>query len=225
MQTNSNPPLPAPCAASMYETVMGEAFERLSEPLKRFHRSFGSHEFQGFVNVEGPASPLAWLLAVCVGSPLKASQGDIRFVLRAQPGTEVWTRHFPEKTMRSRLAQEGARVVERLGAARLAFDLLEVRGRLEMRLAQMHFLGIRCPEWLMPQVIATEHSKDDALHFRVQASIPLVGIVAHYHGHLEMPVAALDDLTLAGRQSEGLAGIQTLNLLHREQVVDAGEPV
>jgi hypothetical protein len=57
-------------------------------------------------------------------------------------------------------------------------------GTLEMRLRSLHFLGIPCPRWLLPRVVAEETGAGDRLHFRVEASLPLIGIVAGYRGHL-----------------------------------------
>ena len=47
--------------------------------------------------------------------------------------------------MTSRLGLASGQVVEQLGAARLTFDLVEVGGRLVMRLQHLRFLGIPCP--------------------------------------------------------------------------------
>jgi hypothetical protein len=33
-------------------------------------------------------------------------------------------------------------------------------------------------------VVAEERGDDDRLHFRVLAALPVVGIIAGYHGHL-----------------------------------------
>jgi hypothetical protein len=69
----------------------------------------------------------------------------------------------------------------------LTFELLEAAGALEMRLERLHFLGVRCPLWLMPQVVALESGVADSLNFQVKASLPLIGTVASYSGYLSMP--------------------------------------
>jgi Domain of unknown function (DUF4166) len=171
----------------MYQAVMGEAFDRLNAPVQRFHRFAGWHEFEGRVEVLAPASNLAALLALCLGTPLKDASGSIRFELDAKPDAEVWIRKFPDKTMHSKLTRSGDRIVETLGAARLTFELLEAGGALEMRLERLHFLGILCPSWLMPQVVARETGEAGNLHFRVLATVPLAGTVASYSGYLGIP--------------------------------------
>ena len=173
--------------SSMYRAVMGEAFNRLAAPVQQFHTFAGHHEFQGEVQVGAPVTRLAKLLAVLLGAPLKPAQGSIRFELLAEPGTETWTRIFPGKTMRSTLTKTDNYVTERLGAARLTFALLERDEALEMRLEKMWFFGVPCPGWLMPQVGARETGEDSKLHFQIQASVPVVGLVTSYVGHLDMP--------------------------------------
>jgi hypothetical protein len=50
----------------------------------------------------------------------------------------------------------------------------------------MRFLGVPCPRWLMPRIVAEETGNEGRLHFRVAAALPLVGVVASYRGHLDL---------------------------------------
>lgn len=168
---------------------MGPAFARLAPALARFHSLSGTHRLHGQVVVEAPSGALARVLAWALGAPQRWAHGDIVFELNAAPDAEVWTRHFPARTMRSTLRESGGQVVEQLGAARLGFVLEESHGRLVMRLAHLHFLGIACPAWLRPKVVAEETGQGDTLHFHVQATVPWVGRVVHYRGHLMVPAA------------------------------------
>lgn len=173
-------------APSMYRAVMGDAFDRLAAPIKEFHTLAGSHTLRGEVSVGAPASILAKVLAIFLGAPLKAQRGAIRFDLVAEPNTESWTRVFPNKTMHSTLERTDNRITERLGVARLAFELLEINGALEMRLETLHFFGVSCPKWLMPVVIAKETGEVHKLHFHIQASVPIIGMVTSYTGYLHI---------------------------------------
>ncbi|MGJ7489761.1 DUF4166 domain-containing protein [Variovorax sp. ZT4R33] len=168
----------------MYERAMGESFDRLPPAVQRFHRLVGVQELHGWVDTDAPSTLAARLLALCLGTPLRATSGPIRFELQATPEAETWTRHFPSQTMTSHMCLDARQVVEQLGAARLTFNLCEAGGRLEMRLMGLQFWGVRCPRWLLPTVIAEETGDSDRLHFRVQASLPGIGTVASYCGHL-----------------------------------------
>lgn len=170
---------------------MGPAFQRLAPALARFHSLSGTHHLQGHVQVDAPANWAARLLALALGAPQRAVQGAITFELDARADAEVWTRCFPAQTMQSTLREVAGgavgQVVEHLGAARLTFALHEVEGRLVMHLQQLHFCGVACPAWLRPQVVAEETGAGNALHFNVQATVPWVGRVVSYQGHLVVP--------------------------------------
>jgi hypothetical protein len=172
---------------SMYEQAMGERYARLGSALQRFHRLAGRQVLLGQVETQAPASWPARALALCLGSPRHASTGPIRFELDARPDAETWTRHFPKRTMTSHLHLVSGSIVERLGPVRLSFDLQEHEGRLHMHLQRLHVLGIPCPAFLMPRVVAEETGVGDRLQFNVQAALPLVGVVAGYRGYLMVP--------------------------------------
>ena len=176
---------------SLYQQVMGTTFGLLPFALQQFHSLAGKHVLSGWVEVDGPATFPATCLAWCLGAPLDTQRGPIRFELQAGATSEVWTRHFPGKTMESRLTLVGTRLVERLGATRLAFALNGGPEKLEMQLVRLHFLGVPCPRWLLPSIVAEETASAGRLHFRVQASLPLMGVVASYRGHLDVPAGEL----------------------------------
>ena len=174
----------------MIEQALGrEAYGRLAPALRRFHRLSGRHELTGWVETAAPASAPARLLAGLLGTPRRAGQGPLRFVLEASPLEEHWTRHFPSRVMHSRLHLRGGQVVEQFGPLRLAFEVHERQGRFEMHLKRLQMLGLRCPRWLMPAIVAHETGDGDRLCFHVEAALPLLGVVARYQGHLVVPVA------------------------------------
>jgi hypothetical protein len=174
-------------ALPLYRQALGADFLRLPEPLQQFHSLQGHHELSGWVEVTAPASFGARVLARCLGAPLEATQGPLRFEVESRPGSERWVRRFPGKTMESHLTRTGALLVERLGAARLAMALQAHPDKLEMQLVGLRFLAVPCPRWLLPTIVAEEVASAGRLHFRVQASIPLLGTVASYRGHIDLP--------------------------------------
>ena len=176
----------------MYETVMGPAFEALADPVKSFHRTHGRRTLHGWVRTEAPASWPARLLARSLGTPLDPVSGAIRFELDATPTCETWVRHFPGKTMRSRMRLVKGELTERLGPTLLHFQLLADEGRLVMRLRALKFLGIPCPRWALPRIVAEEEGRDGRLYFRISAALPLIGQVAGYTGYLAIDAAVAD---------------------------------
>lgn len=178
----------APGGASLFQSVMGEAFGRLAPPLRRFHSLGGRQSLLGRVQTQAPATRAARWLARCLGAPHQAMDGPIRFDLDAAPGLETWTRHFPQQRMRSQLCGDGAHLVEQLGAVRLYFTLLEQGGALRMQLDGLRVLGLPCPRWLLPRVHALETGGDGAVLFDVSAALPGLGTVSAYRGHLVLPL-------------------------------------
>ena len=174
-------------APSLYERVLGARYASLAPALQRFHSLAGLHVLHGVVETEPPASWLGRALARGLGSPLQATTGPLRFELDAAPSLETWTRHFPSRTMRSRLQFDAGRVTERMGAARMTFTLDEAGGRLQMRLERLRFLGVPCPAWLRPRIVAEETGEGERLHFRIEACVPGIGRVVGYRGHLVVP--------------------------------------
>lgn len=170
----------------MYERALGDDYEALPAAVQRFHRLRGRNVLSGWVETHAPQTILAKVLAACLGTPRSSSSGPIRFELSASPAEETWTRHFPAQTMTSRMRLVDGHIEERLGAARLTFDLLAVEDSLSMRLASMRFFGVPCPKWLMPRIVADERGADDQIHFLIAAELPLVGVVASYRGYLEV---------------------------------------
>ena len=176
---------------SLFERVLGARYGELAPALRRFHRLAGRHELHGEVETDPPATALGRALAGLLGSPRRATTGPIRFELEATPARETWTRHFPGRTMASRMAFADGRVVERMGAATLTFALATDGGSLHMRLERMRFLGIPCPAWLRPRIVAEETGEGERLHFRIEAHVVGVGQVVGYRGWLRLPDATL----------------------------------
>jgi hypothetical protein len=174
-------------AGSLYQRVMGSDFLQLPPAVQQFHSLQGNSLLNGWVEVQAPGTFVARCLARCLGAPLTDEQGPLRFELETDGASERWVRHFPRKTMQSRLENVSGRIVEQLGAARLTFALRATSERLQMQLVSLRFLGVPCPRWLLPAVVAEETATLGRLHFRVQASMRLVGMVASYRGYLNLP--------------------------------------
>jgi hypothetical protein len=176
-----------PRAASLFAQAMGPSYQRLHPAVRAFHDLQGQVVLPGSVHMEGPENWAGRVLARLMGTPRASGQGSMRFVLDSQPTRQVWLREFPGTRMRSTMRLQGGALVETLGPTRLTFDLQESEGSLVMQVRAMRFLGVWCPRWLWPRITAREHGQDGELHFRIEAGLPLVGRVAGYTGHLQLP--------------------------------------
>jgi hypothetical protein len=167
---------------------MGERFYCLATPVQQFHRLYGRHELHGEVQVDAPVSMVAKLLARILGIPFVTGKGSIKFEIDARPLTETWIRHFPSNVLTTQLQLQGSHLVEKVGAARLTFELSERNGQLHLHLRRLQFVGIPCPEWLMPIIVAEEMGNGDRLYFHISVAVRLVGTIARYRGYLLLPV-------------------------------------
>jgi hypothetical protein len=180
----------APVSTGLFRQAAGAAYERMHPAVRAFHDLQGSVELQGEVATEPPQGWMATVLAVLLGTPRRGDRGAIRFELRGDAEAQEWIRHFPARTMRSRLRAQGGRVVETLGPVRLVFAIREESGSLVMQLDALRCLGIPCPRWLLPVIHARETGSGSRLEFDVRATLPLVGQVAGYKGWLRIPETA-----------------------------------
>ena len=171
----------------LFEHAMGPAYRRLDPAVRAFHDLTGTAELHGEVETEAPTNAVAALIARLLGAPRLRSRGVLRFELHVERDRQTWTRHFPHRIMYSSLRLHNRQVEETLGPVRLAFALTEEAGSLVMVLRSMRFLGIPCPEWLLPHIDAREQGHDGLLHFHIRASLPWIGRVTGYRGWLRLP--------------------------------------
>lgn len=171
----------------LFERALGAQYMQLHPALQRFHRLRGRHELHGEVEVFRPATRLGRFVGWMLGSPLHNARGPIRFELHAAPGAEHWVRHFPGRTLQSRLRWQQERLQERMGPVRLHMEAVACDQRLELRLLGMHVLGWAAPRWLVPTIKAVETGAEGRIHFDVAASYPWAGQVVGYRGWLALP--------------------------------------
>jgi hypothetical protein len=126
---------------------------------------------------------LAWILRL----PLPAEDAEFRFDLLVDAEGETWTRHFPGRTMRSRLQQESeSTLVERIGPAQPTFALDVSEGTLSMRLLGVEVFGLPWPKRWLPTVHTRESGDGDIYHFEIDASLGRFGLLVAYAGTLDL---------------------------------------
>lgn len=172
---------------SLYAQVMGDAFDDLDETVRRFHSLRGPFIMRGHCQIEGPASFLGRMLAFVARTPVKPVDTDFTFELVADEHHERWTRNFPGRRMLSTMRVDNGMLVEKLGPSTFHFRLHARDGALTMELASFRILGVPCPRLLRPRIHARETGHDGLFHFDVAASLPLLGRITAYIGHLELP--------------------------------------
>lgn len=175
---------------SIYQRVLGDRFDALAKEVREFHSLQGAHKLQGAVTTSPPQNWVGRLLGLSLGTPQQAVAGCLTFDLTASSNAETWTRHFPGKSMSSVLTLREGKLQEKLGAAVLTFELRAGRdGALTMVLSRLTFWHVPCPRWLRPNILAREYGEAGALHFHVEARVPLIGLVTRYTGYVCLPTS------------------------------------
>lgn len=83
-------------------------------------------------------------------------------------------------------AQQGEFLVEHFGPLRFFFSLLPDSSGLRMVMAKWTVFGIPLPLSLAPQSLASETGDQGEFHFDVSITLPLIGLIVHYTGRLNL---------------------------------------
>ena len=171
---------------SLYQRLMGPAFERLPPALRELHGSTGGFEARGSCEVRRGSGMLSRLLGRIVGVPPSAERLPLHFTVEVADGGERWIRRFGGHVMGSGFVALDGRLQERLGPVVLVHDLECADGGLHTRLRSMRFLGVPVPRWLHPRLRAFAHEDAGIYRFDVAAELPVAGLIVAYRGTLQL---------------------------------------
>jgi hypothetical protein len=171
-----------------YQTVMGESFGRLAQPLQDMHSGSKAFSVKGKANVSGSDGVLAKLARLMIGFPARGQDVVVRVEFQFVGDREIWTRHFSEVKFVSQQFKGQGRyqglMVEKFGLLSFGMAVVERNGTLQLGMRCGDILGIPFPRFLLPRIAAQEHGADGKFNFDVQIGLPLVGQVVHYQGWL-----------------------------------------
>ncbi len=180
-----------PMSAPLYRRLLGEAYDRMPEPLRHMHDLKGEMVAKGLAEVERGRSFVARLVAAVIGFPEEGREIPVQVEFRTENGREIWRRVFGARAFVS-TQEEGAGRFERLLCERFgpfAFGLALVleEGRLKLVVRRWTFFGLPLPRAWAPNGDSYEYAADGRFNFHVEIVLPLAGLVVRYRGWL-MPV-------------------------------------
>jgi hypothetical protein len=171
-----------------YQTVMGESFGRLAQPIQHMHSGSKAFSVKGKADVSGGDGVLARLARFAIGFPACEKNVDVRVDFEFIGDREIWTRHFGDAKFVSQQFKGQGRytglMVEKFGPLSFGMAVVERDGTLHLRMRGGDVLGIPLPRFLWPRIAAQEHGADGKFNFDVDISLPVVGQVVHYQGWL-----------------------------------------
>lgn len=170
---------------SVLAVHMGEKFSDLSPLLRQAH--LGSNTLEGTAQVKH-GNIMARMICRAFRFPKAGNHVHLKVNCQHTDTAMVWQRYFDGVSMQSHFRQDGKYLVEKLGALELRFKAVEHNGSLHYQFIKTHFWGIPMPNFLSPQVVATEQEVDQQYHFSVVVKMFLIGMVISYGGELTLTI-------------------------------------
>ncbi|WEN15891.1 DUF4166 domain-containing protein [Rhodanobacter sp. AS-Z3] len=179
--TSSAPP-------ALFPHLLGdETWRQLPRAVQAMHGGAQLLQASGMADITGdPRLPARWLRRL-LGLPPPGPAQTLTLTIERHGGSEVWTRHFVGRQMRSRLGRRAGSTLlyEQLGPARLGFALHRDGDAIDWQLRSVHFLGLPCPSALCGQLLSRSTARDGRYHFRIDVRLPWLGQLVAYQGWLE----------------------------------------
>jgi len=170
--------------ASVFQRVMGRSFGELPALVQRVHDARPSKKFHGLCDVTRGCHWLVKWLAPIAMLPPTGVDVALKVTIDSNARSETWTRDFNGHLMCSSLWAQGELLAERLGLITLLFTLRVEQRRLEWRVVGAKYLGLPLPTNWFAGARATEQMSEGCYVFDVRATLPVVGLLVHYHGRL-----------------------------------------
>ncbi|MEX0300907.1 MAG: DUF4166 domain-containing protein [Leisingera sp.] len=166
------------------------AAQKLKVPhaLLRFHAEPPASS-RGIVKVEG-GSRWARLLAGLAGFPPQMGETRFRLDVRRHGQGHIWQRSFGRHQTRSYLRYDPLkrRAVERFGPIELELSASTRQGALLVTVEKARLFGLPLPRTLCPQSASVEFETPEGhLGFDISASLPRIGLLVRYQGHIVLP--------------------------------------
>jgi len=172
--------------ATLFARLLGNDFDRLPPRVRALHARETTHTYAGRADVDRGSNILAKLMAAATRLPSRKADQELHVTIEPTASDERWTRRFTDHVMPSRLWDARGLLCERLGLATFGFRLDVRDGELTWRVERVRALGIPLPARWFRGVIAREFERDGRYWFDVRAELPLIGLLVHYRGWLDV---------------------------------------
>ncbi len=171
---------------TLFQTLLGDDFDRLPPLVRQLHARDDQRVYHGQSEVQRGAGMLARLAGAAASLPPVSDDTHLDVTIEPWLGGERWTRNFGGARMQSRMWAGDGLLHERLGLTTFAFKLGIEDEALVWRVVGVKGLGVRMPASLFGGVVAREFDRDGRYRFDVRADLPVIGLLVHYSGWLDV---------------------------------------
>ncbi|MCZ4279158.1 DUF4166 domain-containing protein [Kiloniella laminariae] len=175
---------------SLYQLVLGDAFNRLPLPVQTLHKVQDLAIFHGLASVKSGRNPVAKLIKKIMGFPDDTLEIPLQVTIEKKGNREIWQRKFGKNSFRSIMSRPSTakpgEQIEQFGPLSFLLALpVSEEGILDMVVIRAYFLGCPLPRWMTP-ISDTQEKLDERgrFHFSVKISLPLWGHLISYRGWL-----------------------------------------
>lgn len=171
---------------SLYQRILGEQFFLLPKVLQNLHSDDKEGVYRGKCRVKRGKNLISNMLAKFLSLPKEGEDVEIIVNLKVDRQRELWHRCFNGQWFKSMQWQVGELLYEKLNCmTTLAFKVEASEEGLVFQLHQVYILGIPQIHFFCPKVLMRETEVSGKIHFFIQTSLPLFGLLVEYEGSLE----------------------------------------
>ncbi len=184
--------------APLYRRVLAGAWSDLPAAVRATHTINSVRIARGQADIERGPGLLAGLIAATFWFPEAARGATVSVKFEKRGESEIWTRNFAGRIMRSRQWRGAGRweglLCEGFGPFTFGLAALTGDGRLRLVVRRWAIFGLVLPIALAPRGHACEAERDGRFQFDVAIGAPFVGTIVNYRGWLAAEDASTADL-------------------------------
>jgi hypothetical protein len=169
-------------SVSLYRRLLGADFDRLPLALRAFHDSVSGGSGAGIFRVRRKSGAVARAVARALQLPPEGDHVVVTLRVTVENGRELWERTFGTWPLRTLQRLENGLLIERVGAATVAFDVAADERGMRFRSVDFRWLGVPVPRGLAIEVDADVRGFETHWEAMVLVRAPYVGVITSYEG-------------------------------------------
>jgi hypothetical protein len=175
------------CRAPLFERALGDAFERMPQPIRDLHRLRGVTTFKGVAQIDKADNVVGALVASLFGFPAAGSDVPVEVAIEPHVNGETWHRRFGSARFSSALAIDAVahQLTERFGLVCCTLNVQCHDDGLDMSIESARLGILPLPRFLVPWTRAYERiDAEGRFTFDVEIGLRGIGRLVRYRGWL-----------------------------------------